>query len=403
MILIINSGSSSIKFRLYDIQDKNKPKDILEGLAERIGVDGFWSFKYDSTKHEFNDKLPNHKVALKLILDKLIEMKIIENYNDIEGVGFRVVHGGTVSSSSLISDDIYSSIVDSTKLAPLHNPGALVAIDAVKAIMPDAKLVASFDTAFHQTIPKENFLYTTPIEWYENHGVRKYGFHGISYQYILKNLSTILKKDCRKVNAIVCHLGNGASMAVIKEGLSFDTTMGLTPLAGLMMGTRSGDIDPSIIEYMSKELKKDVVEITTMLNKNSGLKGISKISSDMRDVREAFYGGNQNAKIAIHKYTTIVADFMVKYANYLNGEIDAIVFTAGIGENSDFIRTQVLDRVNILGLELDEKLNAYSNDYEDYKLISTNKSKSKVYAIKTNEELMICLDTISKIYLRSTK
>ncbi|ATZ17650.1 acetate kinase [Mesoplasma melaleucae] len=394
MILVINAGSSSIKFRLFNDSDKKNPIDILDGIAERITIGGDVSFKYEGKKYEYEVALPNHEVAIKFILDKLIELNIISNVDDISAVGFRVVHGGTISKSSIINDDVFNKIKDAVKLAPLHNPGAITAIEAVKKVMPKAELVACFDTAFHQTLAEEQYLYAVPYSWYQKYGVRKYGFHGISYQYITEKMSEVLNKPKDKLNLIVCHLGNGASIACIKNGKSFDTTMGLTPLAGVMMGTRSGDIDPSIIEYMCKQLNTDASKITNMLNKESGLLGVSGKSSDMRDVAGGYFSGDSDFKRALNKYTQVAADYIIRFANLLGHDIDAIVFTAGVGENSAHTRQFTLQKLPLLDIKLDMDKNEERN-YKDYKYISAADSKIKVLAFRTNEELMICKDTIS--------
>ncbi|AGJ90604.1 acetate kinase [Mycoplasma putrefaciens] len=391
MILVVNSGSSSIKFKLFDI--KNEPVAILDGLAERISIDnGRLKFEHHEQKYLYETELKDHESTIQLILDKLIELKIIANVEEITAVGFRVVHGGKISKSSVIDQNLLEQIKENVKLAPLHNPGAIVAIEAVSKLMPKAKLVACFDTAFHQTMPEINYLYTTPYKWYEKHNVRKYGFHGISYQYITSKCENIFNKKSENLNLIICHLGNGASICCVKNGQSYDTSMGLTPLSGLMMGTRSGDVDPSIIEYMAKELNTDVFEITKALNKESGLLGMSTISADMRDVEQAYQNHDPKAIVAIEKYTQTVADFIVKYANYLD-DIDGIVFTAGVGENGSLIRDLIIQKLRLLKVELDKVKN--QTKYDDFNLISTNNSQLPVYAIRTNEEKMICLDTLN--------
>lgn len=389
MILVINSGSSSIKFQVFNDQDKINPISILEGLAERITVDGALTIKYNGQKHQWNIAMPNHNVAIATVIDQLMALKVINNIDDISGVGFRVVHGNQLAQSAIITDEIFAVIKDAVKIAPLHNPGAISAIEAVKKIMPKTKLVACFDTAFHNSIPEENYIYPVPYSWYENYHVRKYGFHGISYAYITQKMSQILNKPSEQLNLIICHLGSGASMACVKNGKSFDTSMGFTPLAGLMMGTRSGDIDPSILAYMAKALNKDVFEITNILNKESGLLGVSQISSDMRDIQKS---DSRLAKLSVDLFVKIVADFMIKYANYLEGKIDGIVFTAGVGENGADIRQAVMDRVKLLDFKFDHNLNI--QPYDDYKIITTTDSKTAVYAIRTNEEKMIALDVI---------
>ncbi|UWD34678.1 acetate kinase [Mycoplasma cottewii] len=389
MILVVNSGSSSIKFKLFETT--NGVEAILDGLAERIGIDGRLKFEHNDQKYVYDDELKDHESAIKFILDKLIELKIIDNVEQITGVGFRTVHGGEISQSTLIDENVLNKIKENIKLAPLHNPGAIVAIEAVSKLMPKAKLVSCFDTAFHQTMPEVNYLYSTPYSWYEKHRVRKYGFHGISYQYITSKCESIFNKKSEDLNLIVCHLGNGASICCVKNGKSHDTSMGLTPLAGLMMGTRSGDVDPSIAEYMAKELNTDIFEITKSLNKESGLLGMSGISADMRDVTDAYLKGDKRAILTIEKYAQTVADFIVKYANYLDN-VDGIVFTAGIGENSSLIRKIIIEKVKLLQVKIDENKN--TSKYDDFMLISTDDSKVPVYAIRTNEEKMICLDTL---------
>ncbi|AJM71919.1 acetate kinase [Mycoplasma yeatsii] len=390
MILVVNSGSSSIKFKLFETT--NEVEAILDGLAERIGIDGRLKFEHNDQKYEYDNELKDHESAIQFILDKLIELKIIQNVEQITAVGFRTVHGAEISQSTLIDENLINKLKENIKLAPLHNPGGIVAIEAVSKIMPKAKLVACFDTAFHQTMPEVNYLYTTPYEWYEKHGVRKYGFHGISYQYITSKCESIFNKKSENLNLVICHLGNGASICCVKDGKSYDTSMGLTPLAGLMMGTRSGDVDPSIAEYMAKELNTDIFEITKSLNKESGVLGISGVSSDMRDVGAAALNGDKRAILAIEKYTQLVADFIVKYANYLDN-IDGIIFTAGIGENSTSIRRKVIEKVKLLQLKIDENKNS-NRKYDDFMLISADDSKIPVYAIRTNEEKMICLETL---------
>lgn len=388
MLLIINSGSSSIKFRLYKEENLEA---ICEGITERIGLDGHFKMIYKSEKYSFDIAIPFHLDGVKIILNQLEAKKIINNRNDIKSVGFRVVHGGDmINKPVMINHEVKDIIRKMIILAPLHNPGVLVAIEAFEKQLSKTKMVACFDTSFHQTIPMLNFLYPLPYEIYKENGVRKYGFHGLSYNYITEKMADILKKPISDLNLIICHLGNGASVCVVKKGKSLDTTMGLTPLAGLMMGTRSGDIDPSIIEYLMKTLKKDISEITDLLNKKSGLIGLSQLSSDMRDIEEIMKT-NPQAKLAFDKYCQIITNFVVQYANKLSGKIDAIVFTAGIGENSDLVRQKVIDEMPLLNLEIDQNKNV--QNYSDYKLISTSKSRFPIYVVRTNEELLIAKQT----------
>lgn len=393
MILVVNPGSSSIKFKLYNISNPSNPTAFVEGLAERIGVDGFLTLKINGIKKDYNDEMPNHEMAVQVILNRFQENNVIKNIDEIKGIGFRIVHGGAqVIKPVLIDNKIKKVIEDNIKLAPLHNPGALTAINAFEKKLPSSKLVGCFDTSFHQTMPIENFLYSLPIDLYQKHSVRKYGFHGISYEYITQKTANILNKDINKVNLIICHLGNGASVCCVKNGQSFDTTMGLTPLAGLMMGTRSGDIDPSIHQYLAKQMNLNIEQITDLLNKKSGLLGVSQISSDMREITKAVKNNNKEAILTLNMWAQRVADYVIKYANYLEGQIDAIIFTAGVGENSADANSAILNKINILDIKYEvDKINL---DYDDYIKISSDKSKYSIYKIRTNEELMICEETL---------
>ncbi|ALD66792.1 acetate kinase [Spiroplasma cantharicola] len=393
MILVVNAGSSSIKFKLFNIKDIKNPISTLDGLAERISVDGKLTIEINGEKHVFESEMKDHLEAVKLILSKFTELKVIGKPEDIKGIGFRVVHGGDkIVKTVELTNDIKKTIEDNIRLAPLHNPGALTSINAFQASLPNAKLVGCFDTSYHQTMPEINYMYTTPYKWYTDYKVRKYGFHGISYEYIVYKAQEIFNKKQDKLNLIVCHLGNGGSICAIKNGKSYNTTMGLTPLAGLMMGTRSGDIDPSIIQYISKETGKDIYEITDILNKQSGLQGVSEVSSDMRDVIAAAEKGNKKASLAVELYTQIVADFIVKFANQINDKIDGIIFTAGVGENAGVIREKVTQKCGLLDLNIDSNLN--DEKYSDYLVISSAKSKMPILKVRTNEELMICNQTL---------
>ncbi|WP_339022338.1 acetate kinase [Spiroplasma endosymbiont of Crioceris asparagi] len=389
MILIVNAGSSSIKFKLFDIHDINNPSAKLEGIAERIGIDGKIKINFNQQKTETNQTLSNHKNAVEAILKQFKILKVIKNENEIKAIGFRIVHGGVnISQPCEINEEIKAIIADNVKLAPLHNPGALMAIEAFEKVLSNAKLVACFDTAFHQSIPINNFLYATPYLWYEKYRVRKYGFHGISYEFISQRMAKILNKDLKNLNLIICHLGNGASICAVKSGKSFNTSMGLTPLAGLIMGTRCGDIDPSIIEYMAKQLNQDVFSLTKILNQESGLLGMSEVSSDMRDVISAANNKNTKAQLALECYYQQIADYIIKYANQLEGSFDAIIFTAGIGENDPLTRIKVCEKLPILNLKIDNKNNEQSHN--DYLKISSSTSKYSIFKVSTNEELMIC-------------
>ncbi|AGR41575.1 acetate kinase [Spiroplasma taiwanense] len=393
MILVVNAGSSSIKFKLFSIEDKQNPISQVEGLAERISVDGKLTIELNGIKNTYEDKMENHLDAVKSILKRFTELKVISKPEDIKGIGFRIVHGGeNIVNTVELTKDIKKTIEENIRLAPLHNPGALTSINAFEENLSDAKLVGCFDTSFHQTMPEISYMYPVPYNWFEDLKVRKYGFHGISYDYITVKAQEIFSKNKDNLNLIVCHLGNGASICGIKNGKSYNTTMGLTPLAGLMMGTRSGDIDPSILQYVGKELNKDIFEITDELNKQSGLHGISGVGSDMRDISEKANKGEKRAKLAMEMYSQIVADFIVKFTNQINEKIDAIVFTAGIGENSSIIRKMVVNKCNLLNLSIEDQKN--NSKYDDYLEISSPLSKIPVYKIRTNEELMICKETI---------
>ncbi|WP_027063453.1 acetate/propionate family kinase [Mesoplasma seiffertii] len=391
MVLVINSGSSSIKFKLYSKQPSQHEQVILEGLAERITLDGVLTIKYKSEKTTWHMDFQNHEKAVKGILSKFQELGVIKTIDEIVAVGFRVVNGGLITEPTVINEVVYKAIFDNIEFAPLHNPGALVAIDAFKKVTPNAVLVGNFDNAFHHTIPKDNFLYPLPIEWYQKYNVRKFGFHGLSYQYIVEKFAELSKLNKENLNLVVCHLGSGSSMACIKNGESLDTTMGFTPLGGLMMGTRSGDIDPSILEFMTKKLSMTISEVTELLNKKSGLLGLSGISADMRDLTIASAKGDEQASLAVNKYEQLVADHIVKFINKLP-YVDAIIFTAGIGENSSENRQGIIDKIKILNINLDQTAN--NEKIENFNLISAENSAIPVYVIKTDEESMIYQNTL---------
>ncbi|WP_041611887.1 acetate kinase [Spiroplasma chrysopicola] len=390
MILVINAGSSSMKFQLYKINANNDFEVICKGLAERIYLDGRFTIKYKGEEFETEEQLPDHSATAKVLINKLKEHKVINDFSDIKGIGHRIVHGGErFTQSTIITDEVFMEIKKMITLAPLHNPPAIAAIKAFRNIIAVPN-VAVFDTSFHTTISEENYLYSVPYEWYTDHQVRRYGFHGISYRYITNHLAKILEKPVEEVNAVICHLGNGASMCAVKKGKSFDTSMGLTPLEGLIMGTRSGDIDPSIHQYIATETGQDLATITDILNKKSGLLGISGVSSDLRDVF-ASSKENQRSRLALKMSSKRIAKYLLAYANELDGEVDAIVFTAGIGENSAAMRQLVINNLKILKVDLDPIAN--EKKYDSEKLISSTRSILPIYAIRTDEEIMICTDT----------
>ena len=389
--LCVNAGSSSLKFQLFEMPEE---KVIISGYIEKIGLkDSFWTTKINGEKIKGAKYLKNHSEAVQVLLDELIKHKAVESLDEIKGVGHRVVHGAEkYKDSVLINDEVIQDIVDMTKFATLHHPGNLAGIRALQEVLPDVPMVAVYDTAFHQTMPKENYIYPVPYEWYEKYGVRKYGFHGTSHKYITTVMMDKLGK--KNVNLIVCHIGSGASISAIKDGKCFDTTMGLTPLDGLMMGTRSGSIDPSIIEYICKESGKTVAEVTNDLNKNSGMLGVSGFS-DNRDVENAVSEGNERAQLALNMYHDRIAKFIAQFYIELNGKVDAIVFTAGTGENGIESREEIIKRLSPIGLKIDKKANDGIAGYRDKQegIISGKSSSVPIWVVPTNEELMIIKDT----------
>ena len=393
--LCVNAGSSSLKFQLFEMPEE---KVIISGYIEKIGLeDSFWTTKINGEKIKGAKYLKNHSEAVEVLLNELLENKAVKSLDEIKGVGHRVLHGGEkYSDSVIITDEVIQDIRDLTKLGPLHHPGNLAGIEALKEVLPDVPMVAVYDTAFHQTMPKENYLYPVPYEWYLKYGVRKYGFHGTSHKYI----TTVMKEKLGKkdVNLIICHIGSGASISAIKDGKCFDTTMGITPLDGLMMGTRSGSIDPSILEYVCKESGESISDVTNALNKKSGLLGVSGFS-DSRDVENAAASGNERAILALNMYNDRVAKYIADYYIELKGEVDAIVFTAGVGENGIAAREEIIERLKPLGITVDKALNSLIASFKDKHegLISGKDSKVDVYVIPTNEELMIIKDTYNLV------
>ncbi|MFA5290477.1 MAG: acetate kinase [Candidatus Izemoplasmatales bacterium] len=388
-IMAVNAGSSSLKFQLLEMPDE---RVITSGIVERIGMkDSVFSIKVNGDKIEEVVDIDNHSVAVKMLLEKLIAHEIIHSYSEINGVGHRVVHGASVITESTVITDkeiaVLESIID---LGPLHLGPNLTGIKAFKEILPDVKHVGVFDTAFHQTMPEEAFLYAAPYDWYERYQVRKYGFHGTSHKYVSERVASIMGKSPSEINVIVCHIGNGASICAVKQGRSVDTSMGFTPLEGIPMGTRSGNVDPAVIEYMMEKKHKSAREITNILNKQSGYIGVSGISSDSRDLVRESEKGNHRAKLAIDIQAKRIADYVASYYVYMGGA-DAIVFTAGIGENAPSTRKNIIDRIHVLGAEIDDQRNETRGKEQ---LISTDRSKIKVYVIPTNEEVMIARDTL---------
>ena len=389
--LCVNAGSSSLKFQLFDMPEE---KVLISGYIEKIGLeDSFWTTKVNGEKIKGAKYLKNHNEAVQVLLNELVEHGAVKSLDEIKGVGHRVLHGGEkYSDSVLITDEVIQDIKDLTKLGPLHHPGNLAGIEALKEVLPKVPMVAVYDTAFHQTMPKENYMYPVPYEWYLKYGVRKYGFHGTSHKYI----TTVMKEKLGKkdVNLIICHIGSGASISAIKDGKCFDTTMGITPLDGLMMGTRSGAIDPSILEYVCKESGIDIAEVTNDLNKKSGLLGISGFS-DNRDVEKAAVSNDERAILALNMYHDRIAKYIADYYIELEGKVDAIVFTAGIGENGIESREEIIKKLAPLGLSIDKEVNNNIAGYRDNQegIISGKDSKIDIYVVPTNEELMIIKDT----------
>ena len=394
-ILSVNAGSSSLKFTLYEMPEEEL---LISGYIEKIGLkDSFWTTKINGKKIKGEKPLKNHKEAVQVLIDELLNNKVVESLDEIKGIGHRVLHGGEkYSDSVIITDEVIEDVKELTKLGPLHHPGNLAGIEAMKKALPEVPMVAVYDTAFHQTMPKVNYMYPVPMEWYTEYGVRKYGFHGTSHKYITLKMKEKLGKD--DVNLIICHIGSGASISAIKEGKCFDTTIGITPLDGLMMGTRSGAIDPSILEYVSKESGRSLEELTNDLNKKSGLLGISGFS-DCRDVEAARENGDENAALALDMYYDRIAKYIAEYYIKLDGKVDSIVFTAGVGENGVEARKEIIKRVNCLGIYLDDDKNDKIASYKDEceGIISTDESDVVVRVLPTNEEIMIIKDTYNLV------
>lgn len=385
-ILSVNAGSSSLKFTLFEMPEE---KDLINGRFEKIGMsDSFYSITLNGEKTKKEVELKDHKVAFELLMKELKENKIIKSYDEIKGVGHRVAQGGAYFDKSVLATPENIKIVDDlSKIAPLHNPASIIGIKAAMSVIPDAVETLVFDTSFHQTMEEDVFLYPVPYEWYTKYNVRKYGFHGTSHKYVSMRASEILGKKDLKL--ITCHIGNGGSVCAIKNGKCVDTSMGLTPNAGLMMGTRCGDIDASIVSYICDCTKMSADEVNTKLNKESGYLGISGVSSDARDIENGISSGDERCILAQKMYERRVVNYIAQYYFELGG-CDAIIFTAGLGENSSFTRKGIIDRLGVLGIELDEEANKVRGEE---KLITTKKSKIPVYVIPTNEELMIATDT----------
>lgn len=385
-ILSVNAGSSSLKFQMYEMPEE---KVLISGVFERIGIENsFYTIKLNGEKIKKEAVLNNHTDAVKILTNELLENNIVSDLSEIKAIGHRMVHGGEkYASSVLLTDDVITAVEELSDLAPLHNPANLVGVRAFKEVIPSAVAVGVFDTAFHQTMKEENFLYPVPYEWYKEYGVRKYGFHGTSHKYVSEKMASILGKEETKI--ITCHIGNGGSLAAVKNGKCIDTSMGFTPNAGIIMGSRSGDIDASLIPFVMKKTGMNISEIDNALNKKSGLLGISGVSSDSRDIEDGIKSGNDRCKLAQEMYVNKIVKYIAEYYVELGGA-DAIVFTAGVGENSITTRKQIIDKLACLGIKLDEERN---NVRAEVALISTDDSSVKVYVIPTDEEVMIARDT----------
>lgn len=395
-ILVINCGSSSLKFQLIDAGTE---KLIAKGLCERIGIDGS-QITYapaGGEKQVTVTPMKDHTDAIRLVLNSLMDEKtgVVKKLDEIGAVGHRIVHGGeNFASSTVITDEVIKAIEECNDLAPLHNPANLIGIAACRELMPETPMVAVFDTAFHQTMPEEAYLYGIPYHYYENYKIRRYGFHGTSHSYVSREAAKLLGRPYEELKLIVCHLGNGASVSAVKNGRCVDTSMGLTPLEGLIMGTRSGDLDPAIIEFLCNREKKEVHEILNILNKESGVLGLSGgFSSDFRDLEDAYQEGQENAVRTMKAFAYRVVKYIGAYTAAMNG-VDAICFTAGLGENSPFIRNMICEYLGYLGIALDQEANGKRGENI---LISTPDSRTKVLVIPTNEELAIARETYALV------
>ncbi len=391
-IIAVNAGSSSLKFQLLEMPTE---KLLASGVVERIGInDSIFTIKYGDKSDKTIVDIPKHKVAVYMLLEKLVNLGIVSSLDEIEGVGHRVVHGGELFKDSvLISDIVIAAIENVSDLAPLHNPANLTGIRAFKSALPDVPAVAVFDTAFHQTMEPVEYMYSVPYSWYKKYKVRKYGFHGTSHKYVSIRAAEMLGKSQEDSKIIICHIGNGASLCAVKNGKSVDTSMGFTPLSGIAMGTRSGDIDPAIVQYISQKENKSLDEVIDDLNKKSGYLGLSELSSDSRDLWEAVERGDKKSILAVEKQAKMIADYIGAYFLTLGG-CDAICFTAGIGENAGETRRIIVERLGALGVKLDYEKNLTRGTES---VISTPDSKIKLLLIPTNEEVMIARDTMSLV------
>ena len=389
-ILVLNSGSSSLKYQVIDTQTGEM---LVKGYYERIGQPGaFLTHKVNGEKHKFEYPAKNHEKAIQFVIERLTSESygVFKSLEELDAIGHRVVHGGEkFKDAVLITDEVIQGIKENENLAPLHNPAAILGIEACKKIIPDKPMVAVFDTAFHQSIPKERYIYPIPYEYYEKYHIRKYGFHGTSHKYVANRASEIIGEDIKNLKIVTCHLGQGASICAIKNGESVETSMGLTPLGGIPMGTRSGDLDPSVATFLMKKENLNADEMENILNKESGVYGMSMVSVDFRDIEAEALAGGKHAKLALDAYHYAIAGYIAKCAVAMGG-MEVLVFTAGVGEKSPFSRSEICKQLGVFGVDISGKLNLVRGEEAE---ISSEESKVKVYVIPTNEELMIARET----------
>ena len=394
-ILVLNSGSSSLKYQVIDME---KEETLAKGYFERIGQsNSFLTHKVKGENHKFEHYAKDHEQAIKFVLSRIMHpyYGVIKELKELKGIGHRVVHGGEkFSKPVIITDEVIEEIKQCSELAPLHNPAAILGIEACKKVAPNIKMVAVFDTAFHQTMEKDKYIYPIPYEYYEKYKIRKYGFHGTSHQYVSSRVAELMIEDIKNLKIVSCHLGQGASVCAIQNGKSVETSMGLTPLGGICMGTRSGDLDPSIASYIMKKEDLSAQEMENILNKKSGAYGVSGVSVDFRDIEAEANAGDERAKLALDVFHETVASYIVKCAVAMNG-IDVITFEAGVGEKGQDSRQAICDKLEFLGVQLDREKNQATRDIEAK--ISNEYSKIKVYVVPTNEELMIARETRERI------
>lgn len=393
-VLVVNCGSSSIKYQLINMENEEV---MAKGYLEKIGLpDSFLTHTVNGEKHRIEKVITNHEDGIKLVLDQLLDANygVIKDLKEIDAIGHRVVHGGEkFSDSVIITDEVIDTMKECIPLAPLHNPAGITGIEACRKVLPEVPMVGVFDTAFHQTLPEEAYIYAIPYEYYEKYRIRKYGFHGTSHKFVSRRVAELMGKPLEDLKMVTCHLGQGGSLCAVKGGKSVDTSMGLTPLEGLIMGTRSGDLDPAIIEFIANKENKTASEVLNILNKESGVYGLSGVSSDFRDVKAARAEGNKVAAAALDAYAYRVAKYIGAYTAAMNG-VDAIAFTAGLGENDDITRKAICEYLGYLGTELDDVKN---DVHGETAIISTDDSKVTLLCVPTNEELMIARDTVALV------